>query len=117
MTAVAAMPGCFNTWLSSVVLPLPRNPVSTVTGMRAAGSRNAMGWPLLVAGRLSRETAAPSRAVRGRRKPHSNNRAGKKPLFLAYDQQEPRGCGRADAGEAMYPLVYWAGLATFAVWT
>ena len=43
MTAVAAMPGCFSTWFSSVVLPLPRNPVSTVTGMRAAGSLNAMG--------------------------------------------------------------------------
>src|SRR5438105_2367982 len=34
MTAVAAIPGCFKTWFSSVVLPLPRNPVSTVTGMR-----------------------------------------------------------------------------------
>ena len=38
MTAVAAMPGCFRTWFSTVVLPLPRNPVSTVTGIREAGS-------------------------------------------------------------------------------
>ena len=36
MTAVAAISGCFSTWLSTVVLPLPRNPVSTVTGMRSA---------------------------------------------------------------------------------
>src|SRR5207253_3397146 len=42
MTAVAAMPGCFSTWLSSVVLPLPRNPVSTVTGIREAASLNAI---------------------------------------------------------------------------
>ena len=38
MTAVAAMPGCFSTWFKTVVLPLPRNPVSTVTGIREAAS-------------------------------------------------------------------------------
>jgi hypothetical protein len=31
--------------------------------------------------------------------------------------KSPGGAAGADAGEAMYPLVYWAGLATFAVWT
>src|SRR5580704_4102182 len=38
MTAVAAIAGCFSTWLSTVVLPLPRNPVSRVTGVREAAS-------------------------------------------------------------------------------
>jgi hypothetical protein len=28
----------------------------------------------------------------------------------------PRGCGRVRAGEAMYPLFYWTGLATFLAW-
>src|SRR3984957_1358887 len=38
MTAVAAISGCFSTWLSTVVLPLPRNPVSRVTGVRDVAS-------------------------------------------------------------------------------
>src|SRR5262245_526702 len=38
ITAVAAMSGCFNTWLSTVVLPLPRKPVSRVAGINDAGS-------------------------------------------------------------------------------
>ena len=30
--------GCFKTWFKTVVLPLPRNPVSKVTGVRDAAS-------------------------------------------------------------------------------
>ena len=38
ITAVAAMPGCFKTRLRTVVLPLPRKPVSRVAGISVAGS-------------------------------------------------------------------------------
>ncbi len=38
MTAVAAISGCFSTWFRTVVLPLPRNPVSNVTGISGEGS-------------------------------------------------------------------------------
>src|SRR6202043_3011919 len=42
MTAVAAISGCFKTWFSTVVLPLPRNPVSSVTGVRENASSTAI---------------------------------------------------------------------------
>src|SRR5258708_34755895 len=98
MPAAPAMPGCFSTWFSSVVLPLPRNPVSTVTGMREASSLSAMGGLSLSPRRLSRETPAASRATVGfaEKARISNYRAGKNSLFPAYDRVGgPRGCGRA----------------------
>src|SRR5438045_6202794 len=62
MTAVAAIAGCFSTWFSSVVLPLPRNPVSTVTGMRASALLGATATLLRSDPcRLSRVSAAASR--------------------------------------------------------
>src|SRR6476660_8223550 len=45
MTAVAAMPGGDSTRLSTVVLPLPRTPVSKVTGIKAFGSVEIIGPP------------------------------------------------------------------------
>src|SRR5205814_8422392 len=114
---VAAMPGCFSTWFNTVVLPLPRNPVSTVTGMREAASLNAIEWPFSVAGPTFPRNAF---AVEGERKflksRYSNCRTGKKARFPAYDRGgRPR--MRPDSrGEVMYPLFYWTGLATFVVW-
>ena len=37
---------------------------------------------------------------------------------LAYNPVvRPLGCGGLCAGEFMYPLFYWTGLATFLAWT
>ena len=41
ITAVSPSSGCFSRWFSSVVLPLPRKPVSTVTGTRSAERSNS----------------------------------------------------------------------------
>ena len=43
MTAVSASAGSFSRRLSSVVLPAPRKPVSTVSGMGSGGRRRASG--------------------------------------------------------------------------
>ena len=63
ITAVSAMSGCFSTWFSTVVLPLPRNPVSRVTGIRGEGSVEfiARRAPLVWLRRLSFESALASR--------------------------------------------------------
>ncbi len=45
MTAVAAIPGRFSTWFKTVVLPLPRKPVSNVTGIRGGGSVEFIAAP------------------------------------------------------------------------
>src|SRR5215469_7988004 len=45
MTAVAAISGCLTMWLRTVVLPLPRNPVSKVTGVRDAASIAVRAMP------------------------------------------------------------------------
>jgi hypothetical protein len=61
------MPGCFSTWLSTVVLPPPRNPVSSVVGINDAGSVELIpDHPLVrLAGcaRSSLAAEAPVRAV------------------------------------------------------
>src|SRR5262249_8097773 len=67
MTAVAAISDCFSTWLSTVVLPLPRKPVSKVTGIRDDGSVEVIGRQPLYKNpaRLSSELRLPSREAGG----------------------------------------------------
>src|ERR1700689_492712 len=58
ITAVRVNPGCRSNLASSVVLPLPRKPVSTVTGSREAAAAIEIGLMSMRRGREGRISAA-----------------------------------------------------------
>ena len=64
MTAASASPAASRIWFRRVVLPLPRNPVSNVTGISGVGSVE------FIAGALRRENSAglPSQDCRPNRR-------------------------------------------------
>jgi hypothetical protein len=86
--------------------------------MREAASLNAMADLYSLCCRTFPRNRRAVESGAQRRKSHSNYQTGKSVPRLAYNPVvRPRGCSRLCAGELMYPLFYWTGLATFLAWT
>jgi hypothetical protein len=88
--------------------------------MREAASLNAMAnlYTLLCGADFPAKPPRRRERCVKRRKSHSNYQTGKSVPRLAYNPVvRPLGCGGLCAGEFMYPLFYWTGLATFLAWT
>src|SRR5947209_3591270 len=111
MTAVEAMPGSFSTWFSSVVLPLPRNPVSTVTGMRDKALLAATDC----SSNLPQGDFPVFRRDRRGLRASAETRTGTLSLLDAY--HDARGFAVSLGGDPMYPFVYWTGVMTLLVWS
>jgi len=85
--------------------------------MREAASLNAMAGLSPLCGGESPAKPRRRREQHGENRIRAIERGKRRPAPPIISEWGPLVCGGVRAGEAMYPLFYWTGLATFFVWS